>query len=108
MRLLRSRQLGKDIPVEHLIRTGLAAVLVVGASAASAEKLVIAGRDGGYATALEIAVDAYKDKNPDIEVERLELTGGGLLEKVTIAMREGSSAYDVIMLDDPWAPEFMS
>ena len=83
-------------------------VLALGANAGWAEKLVIAGRDGGYAKALEIAVDAYKAQNPNVEVERLELTGGGLLDKVTIAMREGSSAYDVIMLDDPWAPEFMA
>ena len=86
----------------------VAAALVFGASAGWAEKLVIAGRDGGYAKALEIAVDAYKAQNPSVEVERLELTGGGLLDKVTIAMREGSSAYDVIMLDDPWAPDFMA
>ena len=83
-------------------------VLALGANAGWAEKLVIAGRDGGYAKALELAVDAYKAQNPDVEVERLELTGGGLLDKITIAMREGSSAYDVIMLDDPWAPEFMA
>ncbi|WP_157973683.1 ABC transporter substrate-binding protein, partial [Tropicimonas sp. IMCC34043] len=68
----------------------------------------IAGRDGGYGKALEVAVAAYTKAHPDVEVERLELTGGGLLEKVTIAMREKSPAYDVIMMDDPWAPEFMS
>ena len=86
----------------------LAGTLLAGAGAVQAETLVIAGRDGGYADALAIAVDAYKAENPDLEVERLELTGGGLLEKVTIAMRERSGAYDVIMLDDPWAVEFMS
>ena len=86
----------------------LATALVFGAGAGWADKLVIAGRDGGYAKALEIAVNAYREQNPSVEVERLELTGGGLLDKVTIAMREGSSAYDVIMLDDPWAPDFMA
>lgn len=90
----------------------LAGALLLGAGmtagAAQAEKLVIAGRDGGYATALKLAVEKYKAANPGLEIEQLELTGGGLLEKATIAMREKSSAYDVIMLDDPWAPEFMS
>ncbi len=86
----------------------LATALVLSAGTGWTEKLVIAGRDGGYAKALEIAVEAYKAQNPSVEVERLELTGGGLLDKVTIAMREGSSAYDVIMLDDPWAPDFMA
>ena len=78
------------------------------ATALSAETLTIAGRDGGFAAALEVAVEAFIEANPEVEVERLELTGGGLLETVTVAMREGSSAYDVIMLDDPWAPQFMS
>ena len=94
--------------MKHLLGITLTTVLALGANASWAEKLVIAGRDGGYAKALEMAVDAYKAQNPGVEVERLELTGGGLLDKVTIAMREGSSAYDVIMLDDPWAPEFMA
>ena len=94
--------------MRNLLGITLTAVLALGANAGWAEKLVIAGRDGGYAKALKIAVDAYKAQNPAVEVERLELTGGGLLDKVTIAMREGSSAYDVIMLDDPWAPEFMA
>jgi multiple sugar transport system substrate-binding protein len=85
----------------------LAGLSVLGAVSAHADKLVIAGRDGAYASALKIAVEAYKAKNPGTEIERLELTGGGLLEKVTIAMREKSGAYDVIMLDDPWAVEFM-
>ena len=94
--------------MKWLSRALLAGTLLAGAGAVQAETLVIAGRDGGYADALEIAVDAYKAEHPDLEVERLELTGGGLLEKVTIAMREQSGAYDVIMLDDPWAVEFMS
>ena len=94
--------------MKHLLGITLTTVLALGANASWAEKLIIAGRDGGYAKALEIAVDAYKAQKPGVEVERLELTGGGLLDKVTIAMREGSSAYDVIMLDDPWAPEFMA
>ena len=87
--------------------TALAAVLVMG-GAAQAEKLVIAGRDGGYAKALAMAVEAYSQKNPGVEVERLELPYGGLYEKATIAMREKAGAYDVVMLDDTWAVEFMS
>ena len=94
--------------MKHLLASSLAAAIAVQATAASSETLVIAGRDGGYATALGVAVEAFLSENPGVEVERLELTGGGLLEKVTIAMREGASAYDVIMLDDPWAPEFMA
>lgn len=94
--------------MKKLLAALMATTCAVSASAVSAETLTIAGRDGAFAAALEVAVDAFIEANPDVEVERLELTGGGLLETVTIAMREGSSAYDVIMLDDPWAPQFMS
>jgi multiple sugar transport system substrate-binding protein len=78
------------------------------AGVAQAEKLIIAGRDGGYAKALGMAVEMYKAKNPDLEVERLELPWGGLLEKATISLREKAGAYDVLMMDDTWAVEFMS
>ncbi|WP_299618951.1 ABC transporter substrate-binding protein [Pelagibius sp.] len=97
--------------MNRLTTTVMAGAMVMSSAftgVAQAEKLVIAGRDGGYGDALELAVEAYLAKNPGLEVERLELTGGGLLEKVTISMREKSGAYDVIMLDDPWAVEFMS
>ncbi|MEQ9608543.1 MAG: extracellular solute-binding protein, partial [Kiloniellaceae bacterium] len=94
------------------VAAALAGVLVAtqlwGAGAAQAEKLVIAGRDGGYGEALKLAIADYKAARPGVEIELLELTGGGLLEKVTIAMREKAAAYDVIMLDDPWAVEFMA
>jgi multiple sugar transport system substrate-binding protein len=93
--------------MNKLLSTLLGGAVFFTAAAASAQTLTIAGRDGGYADALEVAVEAFLEENPGVEVERLELTGGGLLDTVTIAMREGSSAYDVIMLDDPWAPEFM-
>ena len=88
-----------------LALTAAAAML---ASTASAADLVIAGRDGGYARALGMAVEAFQAANPGVEVDRLELPYGGLLEKTIISMREKASAYDVIMLDDTWATEFMS
>jgi len=87
---------------------GLAAAAAMSAGTAPAADLVIAGRDGGYANALSMAVEAFQDTNPGVDVDRLELPYGGLLEKVTISMRERANAYDVIMLDDTWATEFMS
>lgn len=94
--------------MREILVAALVGAVALGAASARAETLVIAGRDGGYGDALEKAVAAYKAGNPGVEIEQLELTGGGLLEKATIAMREKSGAYDVIMLDDPWAVEFMS
>ena len=82
--------------------------LLVSATDAFSENLVIAGRDGGYAKALSVAVKSYQAENPELNIDRLELPYGGLLEKVVIGMRENAAAYDVIMLDDTWATEFMS
>lgn len=86
----------------------VASVVLFCTGVAQAEKLIIAGRDGGYAKALGMAVEMYKAKNPGLEVERLELPWGGLLEKATISLREKAGAYDVLMMDDTWAVEFMS
>ncbi len=94
--------------VFHKDALALAASAALLAGTASAADLVIAGRDGGYANALAMAVEEFQAANPSVEVDRLELPYAGLLEKVTISMRERASAYDVIMLDDTWATEFMS
>lgn len=95
--------------MRFLIAATCALALMVGSVGASAQdKLVIAGRDGGYADALAMAVESFQQAHPEVEVERLELPYGGLYEKATIAMREQSGAYDVVMLDDTWAVEFMS
>ena len=93
-----------------VIKPVLLAAVIIGilATAIQAETLVIAGRDGGYAKALKMAVEMYKSKHPGLKVERLELPYGGLLEKSTISLRERAGSYDVIMLDDTWAVEFMS
>ena len=93
-------------PMKTLLLAGAAALMTV--TGALAQDLVIAGRDGGYGKALSAAVEAFKASKPDLKVDRLELPYGGLLEKVTISMREKAGAYDVIMMDDTWATEFMS
>ena len=46
--------------MKTLISTLLAGAMVLGATAAQAEKLVIAGRDGAYGQALKIATEAFK------------------------------------------------
>ena len=91
---------------KHFLAASMALSALV--SPAVAADLVIAGRDGGYAKALAAAVEAFEAENPGLDVDRLELPYGALLEKATISMREQAKAYDVIMLDDTWATEFMS
>jgi len=71
-------------------------------------KVVVAGRDGGYGVALQLAVDMYTAQHPDVEIELLKLPYAGLYEKLVIDLAEGIGAYDIVMLDDTWATEFMS
>jgi len=84
---------------------GIAALLLAG-GVANADELVIAGRDGVYGDALTYAIDAYKKVSPDTEVELLKLPYGSLYEKLVVSLRGGADAYDVIVADDTWMPEF--
>ncbi|HEY4202772.1 MAG TPA: ABC transporter substrate-binding protein [Devosiaceae bacterium] len=90
-----------------ILAASLAAIMVA-TSAQAAEKLVIAGRDGVYADALKLAVSMYNKTNPDVEIEQLALPIDGLQQQITLSARENVTAYDVIMMDDTWAPLFMS
>lgn len=93
-----------------ITRRALCTVALLGsliAPAAAQDRLVIAGRDAGFAPALAKMVELYQAKNPGVKIERLELPGGPLYERLAIGAREKTGATDVAMLDDIWAPEFM-
>jgi multiple sugar transport system substrate-binding protein len=86
----------------------MAILLGVTSMALAQTRLVIAGRDGGYGVVLERAIELYRAQNPDVEIELLKLPYAGLYEKLVIDLAEGIGAYDIVMLDDTWATEFMS
>ncbi|MEM1575048.1 MAG: ABC transporter substrate-binding protein [Nitrososphaerota archaeon] len=71
-------------------------------------KLTILGRDGYHQEVAMSIIKAYQAENPGVQVEYIPLGYSPLYDKIVISMKEKSEAYDVIMLDDPWAPEFMS
>jgi multiple sugar transport system substrate-binding protein len=100
----------REASVLSLRRAFLAAAFVlVGLSPAAAQdRLVIAGRDAAFGTALGAMVEAYQARNPGLRIERLELPGGALYERMALNARERTRALDVLMLDDIWAPEFMA
>lgn len=68
--------------------------------------LTIAGRDGSYGEAMQLAVDTYMAENPNIEIELLKLPYAGLYEKIVIDMKEAMGAYDIVLADDPWITGF--
>ncbi|MFP4153611.1 MAG: ABC transporter substrate-binding protein [Alkalispirochaeta sp.] len=70
--------------------------------------LTIAGRDGSYGAAMKLAAEAYQQQNPDVEFEILELSGSALFEQTVVDLRSGSASYDIILIDDPNAPQYMA
>lgn len=85
-----------------------ASVLAATSSLTWATELTIAGRDSSYGQALEYVVNAYKQDHPDTDITLVKRPGKGLYESVVLSMREQTGNYDVIMMDDTWAPEFFS
>ena len=88
--------------------TALLGLAVSVSGVAQAADLVIAGRDDLMGRALEQSVAAYQAEHPDMDIELLKLPYGSLYEKLVIGMREGDSSFDLVMIDDTWATEFMS
>ena len=80
--------------------------LVAGMAFAQKTKLVIAGRDGDYGNAMQVAVDAYMAKNPNVTFEVLKLSGDDVYQKTVIDLRTGTGTYDLILIDDPKALQF--
>jgi len=95
-------------PMKLIAPIAVSLLALLAGSATAAEKIVVAGRDGVYADALKLVISLYNEAHPDAPVEQLSLPIDGLLQQATLAAREGVNAYDVIMLDDTWAPQFMS
>ena len=90
-----------------LAALAVAGVLLLCSLPVQAADLVIAGRDGIYGKALEASVTRFKQGHPKLDIQLLKLPYGSLYEKLAVGLQHGDSAYDVIMIDDTWAPEFM-
>jgi multiple sugar transport system substrate-binding protein len=75
--------------------------------AAAPVRLVFMGRDGPYEAAMKLAISLYKMVRPHVTIEYLGLPWAGLREKITIELVEGRGTFDLVILDDPWTPEFL-
>jgi len=69
--------------------------------------LTIAGRDGAYGEAMQLAADAYSAQNPNVTFEILKLSGASLLEQTVVDLGTGTGTYDLLMIDDSYAPRMM-
>ena len=63
--------------------------------------LTIAGRDGAYGDAMQLAADKYKKMNPNVSFEILKLSGSSLFEKTVVDLKGNAGTYDLILIDDP-------
>lgn len=70
-----------------------------------ADKLVIAARGGSHVTAMEAVKEAF-EKEHNVQIELLGLEAADLKQKVSLDANNKNGAYDLIMADDPWMPEF--
>jgi multiple sugar transport system substrate-binding protein len=85
----------------------LALCIVLSAVSAQKQvKLVIAGRDGDYGNAMQVAVDAYTAKNPNVKFDVLKLSGDDVYQKTVIDLKSGTGTYDLILIDDPKALQY--
>ena len=84
-----------------------AAYLLYKPAPSQAVKIVVAARKGTYSEGLKLAAKEYEAKT-GIKVEVVEFDYAGLHEKLAQEVVQATGAYDVVMMDDPWLPEFAS
>ncbi|KAA8996164.1 ABC transporter substrate-binding protein [Affinibrenneria salicis] len=92
---------GKNYFSRLMLASGLLISLTCGAA-----DLVIAGRDDVYGKALDSTLARFQQQHPGKEIELLKLPYASLYEKLVISLRENASAYDLVLMDDSWSPEF--
>lgn len=81
-------------------------LILSGAFAQKQVKLVIAGRDGDYGNAMQVAVDAYTAQHPNVKFDVLKLSGDDVYQKTVIDLKSGTGTYDLILIDDPKALQY--
>jgi multiple sugar transport system substrate-binding protein len=86
----------------------IASVVLATTPIVNASELVIAGRDSSYGEAMDYVVSEYNNRQPETKITLVKRPNNGLYESVVLSMREQTGHYDVILMDDTWAPEFLS
>lgn len=69
------------------------------------KELTFAARAGAMADALKAIVPMYEEE-AGVKVNVLDMPYDNLKESVVLDVRNNGGAYDLVMMDDPWMPEF--
>lgn len=88
-----------------LLSTVLTGGVLAGCQAQGEDKLAIAARGGSHVAAMEAVKEAF-EKEHNVTLEIVGLEGADLKQKVSLDAKNNKGAYDLIMADDPWMPEF--
>ncbi len=84
----------------------LSVILLTSAFApASQEKLTIAARGGSHVDAMEAVKGEFETAN-NVKIEILGLESADLKQKIGLDSVNKTGQLDLIMIDDPWMPEF--
>ncbi|WP_458124536.1 extracellular solute-binding protein [Paenibacillus sp. Z3-2] len=74
-------------------------------SSQGTDKLVIAARGGSHVDAMN-AVKASFETEHNVKIDIIGLESADLKQKVSLDAKNKNGAYDLIMADDPWMPQF--
>lgn len=85
----------------------LALTLSLTGALAEPVKLVIAARGGSHVDVINAVKAAFEAEN-NVTIEVLGLENADLKQKIALDSRNQQGTYDIVMLDDPWMPEFLA
>jgi multiple sugar transport system substrate-binding protein len=68
-------------------------------------KITIAARGGSHVDVMKSVQEQF-EKDNNVKIEILGLQSDDLKQKISLDSKNKVGAYDLIMMDDPWMPEF--
>lgn len=88
-----------------LLGVTITASMLAGCGSDEPESLVVAARGGSHVAAMEAVKEAFEQEH-NVEIEIIGLEAADLKQMVSLDAQNSEGAYDLIMADDPWMPEF--
>ncbi len=76
------------------------------ARAPSTSTISVLGRDAEHQDINTTVIDFFSRENPSYKVDYSPHAYSPLYDKMVLALQQGSSAYDLVYMDDPWIPQF--
>ncbi len=76
------------------------------APAVKTYSLSLLGRDAEHNDINSAVIDFFTRENPNYKVDYTPLAYSPLYDKIVLTLQQGSSAVDLVYMDDPWIPQF--